>query len=110
MGYFLYADNRQIKLDDRALVHLQIVIIDKLRRGESFSLTLVSENRLVMMWLNAATPLQFIFEGNRRPRVNLAWVELMAGEASLTGNLELYAEPPRLEEPQAVGASSLASR
>ena len=56
MGYFLYADNRQIKLDDRALVHLQIVIIDKLRRGESFSLTLVSENRLVMMWLNAATP------------------------------------------------------
>jgi hypothetical protein len=105
MGYFLYADNRQITLDDRALVHLQIVIIDKLRRGESFSLTLMSENRLVMMWLSTATPLQFIFEGNRRPRINLAWVELMAGQAGLTGNLELFAEPPRLKESAAVGAA-----
>jgi hypothetical protein len=104
MGYFLYDNDRHIVLDDRVLSHLQVVIVDKLRRGESFSLTLASENRVVMMWLNACTPLQFVYEGNRRPRINPAWIELMAAEAGVTGNLELHAEPAEVEDLRLVDA------
>jgi hypothetical protein len=46
------------------------------------------------MWLNAYTPMQFVYEGNRAPRINIAWIELLAGEAGLTGVLELLPEPP----------------
>ena len=41
MGILVFAD-RDILVDDRALAHLQIVIIDKFRRNEKFSMSLSS--------------------------------------------------------------------
>ena len=35
MGFFVFDDTRAIPLDDRVLAHLQIVIVDKLRRHEA---------------------------------------------------------------------------
>jgi hypothetical protein len=93
MGYLFYDQSRAITVEDRVLAHLQIVCIDKLRRRENFALNLRSENHIVMMWVTCSTPLQFVYEGNRRPRINHPWVELLAGEASLTGTLELLPEP-----------------
>jgi hypothetical protein len=93
MGFLVYDQARAIALDDRVLAHVQIVIIDKLRRRENFGLNLRSENHIVMMWVTCSTPLQFVYGGNRRPRINYPWVELLAGEASLTGTLELLPEP-----------------
>jgi hypothetical protein len=94
MGFFVYDDVRAIRVDDRVLAHLQIVVIDKLRRQEKFILNLNNGHGLVTMWLNAYTPMQFVYEGNRAPRINIAWIELLAGEAGLTGVLELLPEPP----------------
>ena len=93
MGFLVYHRARAIAVEDRALAHLQIVIIDKLRRREHFGLNLRIENHLVTMWVTCSTPLQFVYEGNRRPRLNYPWVELLAGEASLTGTLVLLPEP-----------------
>lgn len=40
MGTLFYGDNRfAIGIDDRSLAHLQLVILAKLRRDESFSFT-----------------------------------------------------------------------
>jgi hypothetical protein len=97
MGFFVYDDVRAIRVDDRVLAHLQIVVIDKLRRQEKFVLNLRNGHALVTMWLNAYTPMQFVYEGNRPPRINTAWIELLAGEAGLTGVLEMLPEPA---EPQ----------
>ena len=106
MGFLVYDDTHAVHLEDRTLAHLQIVVIDKLRRKEKFALNLVDNRSFVTMWLNACTPLMFVYEGNRQPHINVAWVELLAGEASLTGVLELLPEPA--EQNPAARAGSLA--
>ena len=45
------------------------------------------------MWMANSTPMQFIYAGNRRPRINWQWVELLAAEAGFTGTLALLPEP-----------------
>jgi hypothetical protein len=99
MGFLVYDTTRAIAVEDRVLAHLQVVIIDKLRRAENFGLNLRSENRIVMMWVTRSARLQFVYEGNQRPRINNAWVELMASEAGLTGTLQLLPEPIELLAP-----------
>jgi hypothetical protein len=93
MGFLVYDDTRAIMIEDRLLAHVQIVIIDKLRRRETFALNLRSEHHFISMWVTCSTPLQFVYEGSRRPRINFPWVELLSGEAGLTGTLELLPEP-----------------
>jgi hypothetical protein len=93
MGLFIYDDARAVEIEDRALTHLQLVIIDKLRRGESFALTLSDGDRTLMMWLNPYTALQFVYHGNRRPAVNREWLEELAINAGVTGVLMLVPEP-----------------
>jgi hypothetical protein len=105
MGFLIYDDSRPITVDDRMLAHLQVVIIDKLRRGETFELNLRTDRQMVMTWVSRSTPLQFIYEGNRRPSINWTWVELLATEAGFRGSLELIPEPAevaRVVTPDAV--------
>jgi hypothetical protein len=92
MGFFVYDNAQPIKIEDRALAHLQIVMIDKMRRRENFGLNLADDKNVLMMWVSQSTPLQFVYEGNRQPTINWAWVELLAGEAGVTGVLELLDE------------------
>jgi len=99
MGLFVYDNSRAIEVDDRLLAHLQVVIIDKLRRRECFTVSLTDGNRLALMWVSPFTPLQFIYHGNRPVRVNRAWVEALATNAGLTGVLALSPEPPE-ESPE----------
>ena len=108
MGVFVYDESRAIHLDDRVLAHLQIVVIDKLRRREAFALNLRSDGVMVTMWLTSFSALQFIYEGNRQPRINWPWVELLAGEASLRGTLELLPEPVEVLSDVKVAAPSMA--
>lgn len=93
MGLFVYDDTRALEIEDRTLAHLQVVIIDKLRRGEHFALTLADGDRVVMMWLNPSTAMQFIYRGSRRMPLNRAWAEELATNAGLTGVLVLSPEP-----------------
>jgi hypothetical protein len=37
MGYLMYDGDTRINFDDRVLAHLEMVIINKLRRREAFS-------------------------------------------------------------------------
>ncbi len=101
MGLFVYDECRPVEIEDRALTHLQLVIIDKLRRNERFALTLTDGDRTIMMWLNPYTALQFIYHGNRRPAVNREWIEELAINAGVTGVLMLVPEPLPESQPPA---------
>ena len=93
MGFLIYDRGEPIELDDRSLAHLQVVIIDKLRRGEHFSLTLRSERGMLSYWVSPRTAIEFVYHGNRRPVLNHAWLVALAGEVGLTGVLILVPEP-----------------
>ena len=84
VGKLVYgAPTWSVEFDDRALAHLRIVMIAKLRRAESFSFSWKFEaaygSGRSSLWLHPAIPLQFEFYGGREPALNRAWIdELMA--------------------------------
>ncbi|UIP58272.1 DUF7882 family protein [Agromyces marinus] len=98
MGKLIYgASSREFDIDDRALAHLRVVIINKLRRSESFALTLEHGvdrgSGRTTLWLHESIPLQFVFSGNRRPALNRFWVEELALSAGSTHGLHVLPEP-----------------
>ena len=98
MGHLLYGSPpTAIDIDDRALAHLQVVIIGKLRRSEGFLLSLPADvstgSGRKALWLHAALPLQFSYAASRMPTINPAWIELLARAANSGQGLAPLAEP-----------------
>ena len=98
MGTLLYgASESAVDIDDRALVHLQYIIISKLRRHESFSFTwaypVKEGSGKRSLWLHEAVPLQFLFNGSRPIPLNGDWLHVLARSASSTAGLVLTPEP-----------------
>ena len=72
MGKLLYGTPpTEVDFDDRVLVHLQIVIGAKLRRGESFFFSWKNDVQVgdgrTSIWMDAAIPLAFKYSGGRVP-------------------------------------------
>lgn len=61
MGSLTYANaGEAIAIDDRLLAHIRTVAVTKLRRGESFALTIRTENEAnETLWIHSAIPLRF---------------------------------------------------
>ena len=96
MGTISY-DGLIVKVDDRTLTHLQIVIINKLRRKESFSFSWKNpasegDGRRTI-WIAPEIPLDFVCLGGRAPAINMAWVEAMMLAANTSAGLHLVREP-----------------
>ncbi|WP_159602759.1 DUF7882 family protein [Agromyces humi] len=100
MGYFVYDISREIEIDDRTLAHLQVVMIDKLRRNESFALNLRDGNSLVSAWISPRSAVQFVYAGNRRPTLNRGWLDKLSDGVGMTGSLTLQPEPADYWSPQ----------
>jgi hypothetical protein len=69
MGKFTYQTGTRVDFEDRVLAHLQVVISNKLRRGESFVFTC------------------------RAPSLNRAWIEALAVTANSPNGLYVIPEP-----------------
>ena len=85
VGKFIYGTAaNSFEIDDRTLAHLRIVIMNKLRRSESFMFDVAmndgSGHR--SFWINPGVAIQFQFFGSRAPRINRAWVEELMAAAS----------------------------
>ncbi len=93
MGQFRYDRGRAIDVDDRTLAHLQVVVVNKLRRQEHFAITLNDNEQTLCMWVGPQTPMQFVYSGNRRPLLNRLWLEQLADAANSTSGLVLLPEP-----------------
>ncbi len=94
MGVFVYDRDVEVDIEDRTLAHLQVVIIDKLRRQERFPLVLQDGRQERVIWMSPETPLQFVYHGNRHPVLNRAWLEVLAEAAGSTQGLTVVPEPP----------------
>jgi hypothetical protein len=98
MGKLIYARSElEIDIADRALLHLQLVIGAKLRRGESFFFSwkedvAVGSGRS-SIWLTPALPLYFRFFDSKQGPVNKQWIELLAASSN-SGQGLVYTEEP----------------
>lgn len=99
MGSFIYDRGAAIQIDDRTLAHLQAVVLDKLRRNESFALDLYDAKHWSSVWISRRTALEFRYTGNRPPSLNRDWLEALAGEVGLYGVLRLTPEPIAADQP-----------
>lgn len=98
MGTLIYGPAaREINIDDRMLAHLEVVIIAKLRRGESFAFhwdrpTTVGSGHSTI-WIHPALFLEFSFSGSRRIHPNRAWIDALMAEANGSHGLGIIPEP-----------------
>lgn len=101
MGKLIYGTpESSVEFDDRVLAHLKVVIIAKLRRGESFTFTWAntpeSGGGHVSIWLHPAIPMQFQFYGSKDPVLNRTWLEELARLTNTPAGLQVVPEPPEL--------------
>ena len=112
MGRFIYdTAANSVDIDDRTLAHLRIVVMNKLRRSESFmfDVEIGDGSGRRSFWMNPSVPIQFHFFGSRQPRINRFCVEELMQAASGPNGLSIVPEPaeesPLSEEPSAAGES-----
>lgn len=99
MGKLVYgASNVEIEFDDRALLHLQIIVASKLRLGESFMFSWKDDPSIgdgrSTIWIDRSIPLFFKFFGSKVPTVNPRWLEELHTSANSGTGLILTTEPP----------------
>jgi hypothetical protein len=98
MGTLLYGNpGIVIAFDDRALMHLQIVISTKLRRRESFIFTWTDSpdegSGRSAIWLDPTSTLYYRYFGSRTPTINREWIEALMLSANSAGGLVFISEP-----------------
>jgi hypothetical protein len=98
MGALIYGNNAPIPVDDRALVHLQLVIYSKLRAQESFAFNWRDEPGVGdghgSFWISPGVPIVFKYAGSRDPAVNREWLRVLRESANQPSGLRLIPEPP----------------
>lgn len=111
MGLLTY-DGIEVEFDDRLLAHLHVVIVQKLRRGESFCFTwrdeLTSGGGRSSLWLHPSIPLHFKFYGSRSPVLNRAWIATLSLSSNSSQGLVVSPEPES-DDPAMLGQSPMAS-
>jgi len=95
MGTLTY-DGLVVHFDDRVLSHVQIVVVAKLRRNESFLMSwrdsdAVGDGRS-SIWLSDSIPLYFKFSGGHTPLINRDWIEQLSRSADSVRGLVIMSE------------------
>jgi hypothetical protein len=106
MGTLMYGSGIEVVIDDRTLIHLQIVITGKLRRGECFFFSwhdsaAVGGGRSAI-WLSRSTPIQFHMHEQDKVSINREWLDLLMTSANSSSGLQYIPEPG--QEPHQPGA------
>ena len=74
-----------VEFDDRVLTHLQVVIVQKFRRGESFPMSWLDDVAIgdgrSALWLTPTVPVFFKFDGSRVPAIDKGWIARLAQSA-----------------------------
>lgn len=102
MGRFIYDTlGNAVDIDDRTLAHLRIVVMNKLRRSESFmfDVEVGDGSGRRSFWMHPSVPLQFQFFGSRNPNINRLWIEELMLAAGGPNGLTLAPEPTEATPP-----------
>ncbi|MCR2812360.1 ATP-dependent DNA ligase [Microbacterium sp. zg.Y1090] len=97
MGKFIFEGQLKADFEDRLLSHLQLVIGNKLRRGESFHFTWrddasVGDGR-TSIWVHPRSVIVYKYYGSRRAALNPAWLGALAYTANSPQGLYVVPEP-----------------
>jgi len=101
-----------IRIEDRALAHLKVVIATKLRRGESFTVSWRHADDAPRgrstIWVHPSIPLRFVFDDPEPAVLSRDWIEELANSANSSGGIMLVSEHVEDNPADAVpGTSSL---
>ncbi len=113
MGTMYYGGSAMpIRIEDRALAHLKVVVATKLRRSESFTLSWPHADDepagRSTLWIHPSIPLRFVFDDREPPALSRTWIEELAQSANSSGGIALIAEHiDRAQTPAGVGAHDL---
>ena len=92
--------NLPITIEDRALAHIKIVMLSKLRRGEGFGFSWTKGHEhgggRCTAWIHPAGDLLFEFSGSREPTINRDWLEVLNRSAQSAAGMTVVPEPSRL--------------
>ena len=90
MGFLSY-ENHEFEMDDRTLAHLHVVIVNKLRHGQSFAMSWKDGQAVgggrTSVWVNPASNLVFHFDGSRTPVLDREWLAQLADSADSSRGL-----------------------
>lgn len=94
MGQLLYGSPPvEFEVDDRTLAHIEVVVLAKLRRNESFACSFPAEGGgRSSIWLNPSSTVQFVFESDSQT-INREWLDLLIDTANTPAGLRLLPEP-----------------
>ncbi len=98
MGKLFYDGRGEpLEIDDRTMLHLQAVIVAKLRRNEHFAFTwdpgLDGHFARLSIWVNPSTALVFGFDSTEQGPLNREWIEALMLAANSVVGLHLIPEP-----------------
>jgi hypothetical protein len=107
MGTLQY-DGVLVEFDDRLLAHLQIVIVGKIRRGESFLMSWRDSsetgNGHSAVWIHPAQNLYFKFAGGRSAAINQDWLTQLTDSANSARGMLITKEPLEAGEERSNGS------
>lgn len=99
MGHLLYGYSAPpITLDDRVLQYVQTLTATKMRRHESFTLTVVLPDGAgsETLWMQPAIPMRFTYDSAESEKLNLALLrslfETASASAGITVDPRVWAE------------------
>lgn len=83
------------EIDDRTLAHVELVMLAKLRRNESFALTIEGDaDARQTIWVNSSATLRFEF-GSPTNEINREWLEELIDSANTTTGMRILPEPAK---------------
>jgi hypothetical protein len=92
----LQYDGVLVEFEDRLLAHLQIVIVQKIRRGESFLMSwrdaAETGDGHSAIWIHPAQNLYFKFSGSKVPNINQEWLDQLTLSANSARGLLVMRE------------------
>lgn len=95
MGTISY-DGLFVEIDDRTLAHLQIVIVNKLRRGDAFLMSwrdaIGAGAGRSSIWLHPYVLVHFKFDGSKAAHINEEWLADLTASADSSRGLVVTAE------------------
>ena len=97
MGNMHY-DGTSVEFDDRLLTHLQIVIVQKFRRGDHFLMSWLQEDGdggRTSLWMSPTVPVHFKFFGSRVPTIDEGWLQRLGASADSSTGLVVANEDGR---------------
>jgi hypothetical protein len=96
LGRLIYNRNHILELEDRTLAHVEAVASSKLRRGESFMLTvwikMIDGSGRTTVWMTPGSRLVYKYRHDRS-KLNREWFEILMKSANSPGGLIVTPEP-----------------